>query len=84
MACSMESMRKCAAPIWRASSRAIIVLPTPGSPLKMTSIFRLWSFGCLAGKCVELAVLKSATLLLKERSHAGRFRRGSPGWLNDD
>jgi hypothetical protein len=36
-ACSIESMRKCIAPIWPASSRAIIVFPAAGSPPKVIS-----------------------------------------------
>ena len=34
MACSMESVRTYTAPIWRASSRAILVYATPGNPAK--------------------------------------------------
>jgi hypothetical protein len=37
-ACSIESIRRYTAPIVRANSRAMTVLPTPGKPLKMTSI----------------------------------------------
>ena len=37
MASSIESIRRCTAPIWRANSRAMAVLPTPGSPPKIIS-----------------------------------------------
>src|ERR1039457_5428453 len=37
MACSMESMRKYNAPSRRASSRAMVVFPAPGSPPKIIS-----------------------------------------------
>lgn len=39
MACSMESMRTYIAPIWRASSRAILVYATRGSPAKYSQHF---------------------------------------------
>ena len=39
MACSMESMRTYIAPIWRASSRAILVHATRGSPAKYSQHF---------------------------------------------
>jgi hypothetical protein len=39
IACSIESIRRCTAPIRRANSRAIVVFPVPGKPPRMMSMF---------------------------------------------
>lgn len=38
IACSIESIRRCTAPILRANSRAIVVFPVPGNPPKIMSM----------------------------------------------
>src|ERR1039458_3299744 len=41
-ACSMESIRRCSAPVRRANSVAMAVFPTPGRPPKMIRVDSTW------------------------------------------